>query len=227
MPFLKMPAALRWMWVLCLLLLLTMTGYRMFLLSIFSISSTPKISILFSGLLYDAGVAAFAGLVFMAFSFFRPLHPYRSKKGMLFSFGYFSLVLFLILLIYALDLVSIKTFGQRLSGTKIKSLITGNPRKGAFIGNFPILAFVVGLILSGWIWWWLLNKLHIGLGMLDRAINKSERFFWYGLTIAILITSTFFSKKQMLNFEFPSDLSIGRSMISALKVNPIFSLFFL
>jgi hypothetical protein len=227
MPFLKMPAALRWMWVLCFLLLMMMTVYRIFLLSIFSISSTPKISILLSGLLRDAGVAAFVGLLFMVLSFFRPLHPYRSKKGMLFSFGYFSLVLFLILAIYALDLVSIKTFGQRLSGSKINSLIAGNPRIGAFIGNFPLLAFLVGVVLSGWLWWWILDKLHIGLGMLDRALNKTERIAWYSLSIAIFVTFIWLSKNQTLDYKVPVDLVVGRSLVTALKANPVFSLLFL
>jgi hypothetical protein len=227
MPFLKMPAALRWLWVICILLLLMMTGYRVLLVTLFSNFNTPKPTILLTGIVRDAGVIAIIGIVFMTLSSFRLFHPYRSKKGLYMSMGYFSVGLFLILLVYALDLVSIKTFGQRLSGTKFMSLFRGNPRKGEFVGNFPIIYFTVGVILAGWVWWMLIDYLHIWLGMMDRAIEKSQRFLWYSITLIVFATMIWFSIRGTVVYKYPLELSVGRSTESALKVNPIFSLLFL
>jgi hypothetical protein len=227
MPILKMPAALRWLWVICILLLLMMTSYRVFLVLIFSISSSPKMSIIWSGILYDTGVIALIGFLFFVLSFSKKLHPYRSKNGLQFSLVYFSVSLFLILFFYSLDLVSIKTFGQRLSGTKFLSLFKGNPRRIDFLANFPVLAFVVGATLSIWVWWLLIKFLHLRLGIMDRAIRKTQRFGWHSATLIILLFLFWLGRMMIISYEVPGQIIVARSLETALKVNPVLSLLFL
>lgn len=224
MQYLKLPAALRWAWVNCLILLLMMTAYRLFLVAIFPTISTSKLTIAFSGIVYDAGVVAFIGTVFMLLTWITPFHPYKSRKGVWFSFGYFSLSVFLLGIFYVLDLVSIKTFGQRLSGSKIISLFQGNPRKGSFFGNFPILAIITGFTLFLWLWWLLIEWLHMKLGMLTRAEEKSVRLLWYGLTFSIFFFIMFYSVSETIATPV-KDLSVGRSKSTSLKVNPVLTFF--
>lgn len=206
-------------------MLVMMTVYRLLLITIFSLSATPKVAITLSGIGRDAGVVAFVGLLFMALTFFPPFHPYKSRKGIWFSFGYFAFFALLLTLIFALDLVSIKTFGQRLNGTKFISLFQGNPRTGSFIGNFPIMPFIIGTTLLIWLWWMVIEWLHTWLGMFSRADEKVVRFFWQGLTVVIYITLIMLSISLTTGLDI-KELSIGRSLETALKVNPVLTLLF-
>lgn len=227
MSFLKMPTALRWIWVNCIILLLLMIGYRFFLIYLFATESTPKISILLFGMIYDAGTIGFVGILAVLLTIFKQLHPYRSKKGFQFFLIFFSVTLFSILLIHAMDLVSIKTFGQRLSGSKIGILFRGNPKLKTYLRNFPIFSFIVGVVLTQWVWWIVINWLHLNLGILDRAINKVTRYTWFSVSCLIFTIFICLGIVLILKYNFPEDIIIGQSINTSLKINPFFGLIFL
>lgn len=144
---------------------------------------------------------------------------------MRFSFIYFSFFALLLIFIFALDLVSIKTFGQRLSGTKFISLFHGNPKTNIFIGNFPIMPFVIGAILLLWNWWIVLDWLHSRLGMFTRADEKVVRFFWQGLSAILFFLLIMLSIYNTKSLEL-KDLSVGRTPETSLKANPVMTLLF-
>lgn len=223
MQFLKLPAGLRWSWVNCLIILIMMTVYRIILVTIFSVGSTPKLYIITKGIANDAGVAALVGLVFMGLTLVPQLHPYRSTRGMHFSFLYFSSAAFMLAVVFALDLVFIKTFGQRIFGVKFLTLFSGNPRSRLFATTFPYIPFIVGTTLMLWLWWLLVKWLHTFLGVFERAEVKMVRFTWYGLSLVIFVLLIWNSFTSVKNLK-PHDLRIGTAPTTALQVNPVVTL---
>lgn len=227
MPFLKMPAALRLLFAVVVLLLLMMSVYRGMLLLLFSVETTPKALLFFTGMLVDAGVAAAAGLLFLALSFYKWFHPYRSKTGFYFFLGYFTVVLLVILLVYAVDLVFIKTTGGRLWGSGLAALFTNSKFSHAFLANIPVLALSVGCVLGCWVFWKVLDRLHILLGVLEREQKKMARIGWYVGTVLFFSVCIGYSLHFTQRYTNPEKLNTGNYFNQAITTNPVVNIMML
>ena len=225
MQFFRLPAGLRWTWANFLVIFLVMTLYRLIMVKIFALNSTPVFSVIAKGLVMDLGAISIFALIFLFATWFNKVHPYKSQRGMYISVGYFMLVAFLMALIYGLDLVFMKTFGQRLFGTKFFALFQGHPKAGAFRGNFPFFPFIVATLLMLWVWWLLIVWLYNFLGSMDRAERTAIRYSWQAIAVVIHLAFIFISIAMVSGF-LPKDLSIGKAPATALADNPVLSLFF-
>jgi hypothetical protein len=141
------------------------------------------------------------------------------------SIGYFLFVALFLALVYGLDLVFMKTFGQRIFGAKFFALFQGHPKAGAFRQNFPLLPFMVATILMLWIWWLLIDWLYNFLGSMDRAERTVYRRSWQAIAITLHLGLIFLAI-AMISGYVPRQLSVAKSQATALADNPVISLFF-
>jgi hypothetical protein len=202
-----------------------MSLYRLLLIKLFAPSTLKIGGVLIEGIIMDLGALSFFAIPFIIATWINKLHPYKSRAGVIISIGYFLFVAFILALIYAIDLVSIKTFGQRLVGAKFFALFNGHPKAAIFKSNFPFIPFIIITVLIMWVWWWLIDWLHTYLGTLDRAERTRHRYIWQAIAIGLHVSLISISVGIILKY-IPKNLTIGKFPASALSNNPVLSLLF-
>ncbi len=225
MRFLKLPATLRWGLVNCLLLWVMMTVYRLVLTSLLTEGVEFNFDVIGHGILLDFGAISIPGVLYILCSFIPNLHPYKSKRGMLFGFIFFCFFGFLFAIVYGLDLVCIKMFSSRISGLTFMGIMENPAASKAFRKNIPYLALVTGVSMLVWIWWLVIEWLHRTLGVIVRAEEKILRLFWQSL--ALLVFCLGFLKSGVYT-DFLPDNSIltNENLKAALTANPVLTLLF-
>jgi hypothetical protein len=225
MKFFRLPAGLRWTWANFLVILIAMTAYRLLLVKIFALGSTPVASVIAKGLVMDLGALSIFALIFIFATWFHRLHPYRSRRGKYLSLGYFLFVAFLLAFIYGFDLVFIKTFGQRIIGTEFMAVFNDYTQAVALRANFPMVPFFVANLVMLWVWWLLLERLYNFLGSMDRPEHKVYRYTWQVIAMVLHLAFIFISINIIAGYN-PMEFIIGKSPDTALADNPVLSLFF-
>jgi hypothetical protein len=225
MKGIKLPATIRWAITNCLLLWLSMSLYRGFLLGLFLHGSASEILALFSGMVIDAGVLAFILVFYILLSLLLSLHPFKSRNGKLFGLVYFIFWGLVVALSYALDLVFIKAIQYRVYGSKILETFEDPYKTEVFFKNMSLIPMMFGIFFLLWIWGIIIVKLHSYIGRLSRVQSKSKRNTWNvgvivaGIVLSIIAFSQYYGVKC-------SDLNLELKPVEALRINPVLSFFF-
>lgn len=218
----KLPATLRWAVINCLLIWLTMSLYRGFLLALFLKGNPSEYLALLSGMPADAGVMALILVFYLLLSFFPSLHPFKSKRGKFFGYFYFIFSGMLIAFAYALDLIFVKAIHYRMYGTKVLEIFENPNETEVFFKNISLtpLILIIGFLL--WIWAIIIVKLHGYISHLSRVQSKTKRITWQGWTI---IVCTFLAGFALIqgNAIKPSELNLKAAPYYALRSNPVLS----
>jgi hypothetical protein len=218
----KLPATLRWAVINCLLIWLTMSLYRGFLLALFLKGNPSEFLALLSGMPADAGVMALILIFYILISFFPALHPFKSKRGKFFGYFYFIFSGMLIAIAYALDLIFVKVIHYRMYGSKVLEIFENPNETEVFFKNVTLtpLILIIGLLL--WIWAIIIVKLHGYISHLSRVQSKTKRITWQAWTIAVCILLAGFALIQG-NALTPSNLNMKAAPYYALRSNPVLS----
>lgn len=225
MKGIKLPSTLRWAMVNCLLLWIAMSLYRGFMVGIFHGKIFSKLSVIFQGMLIDAGVVAYFLALFVLLSFYTPFHPYKTKTGKAFGYIYFTFWMLFISVAFAMDLIFLKAVQFRAYGSKVVHLLSDEIEAEAFFRSVSLMPVVLITVLIVWIWALLIRWLHGYLGRMSRIHTKSKRLTWQGGVIiagSLIAIITIVSALQIT----PQDLDIKTVPEKAFTTNPLLNLFF-
>lgn len=225
MKGIKLPSTLRWAVVNCLLIWIAMSLYRGFLLGVFHGKIFSKLSVLFQGMLIDAGLVCYLLVLFILLTLYSPLHPYKTKTGKAFGYIYFTFWMVLISIAFAMDIIFLKAIQYRAYGSKLAHLLTDQIEAEAFLRTISLLPLVLVSVLIVWVWALLIRWLHGYLGRMARIHNKSIRHNYQGAVIiggSLVVIITIIATLPLT----PSDLNIKAVPWKAFTTNPLLNLFF-
>lgn len=225
MRFFKLPATLRWVLVNCMLLWIMMTVYRMVLTSLLTDGVISNLLVIGQGALLDFGVIAIPGILYTLCSLIPYLHPYKSRRGILFGLIFFCFFGFVFAIVYGLDLLCIKMLSSRISGKTLQAIMENPTTSMAFRKGIPYMALITGVTLLVWVWWLLIEWLHKTLGAFVRAEEKSLRLFWQSLVLLVFCLG-FLKAAAYTDFLPDAAILTNSNLQMALTANPVLTLLF-
>ena len=193
MSMLKIPKSVAWILTTMLVMLLLMTGYRLFVYALFASETAPATvgQLLWLGFKFDLRYVSLFSLPVLLAGFSAPLHLFKSSAGKKFGLIVFTVFSTLLLLLYGVDVANLIAYNEHASGATFNELIRQQAADKKLTTDAP---WVIILLLAGvgaWLMYLLHRLLHHMIGVRKGSDNKTMRLFWQGLTTLICVAALY------------------------------------
>lgn len=145
---------LRWILLVSLFLLVTMSLARLFTWMVFAVPATGGNSILptfWLGFRYDFRIVAMIGMILFAFGNFPALHPFK-KKGAKKAWTWVLGILFLVLILfYIIDFLHFRYLNQRLNASALGFLQDAGISASMVWQTYPVIRLLLAVVFLTWL----------------------------------------------------------------------------
>lgn len=223
----RLSPLIRWILLVLVFLLLTMSVARLFTYMIFAIPGQEPGSnwpVFWLGLRYDLRLVSVIGLVLLVLGTFKPFNPFQNpaaKKGWTWVLG---LVFLLLIIFYIIDFLHFRYLNQRLNASALSFLQDAGISASMVWQTYPVIPLLLAIIILTWLM--VLSLRRIFKWTEKPAPPIAAPFKWmYPLLLGILFAIGIFGRVGQYPLRWSDAFNLGSDFKANIALNPIQSFF--
>lgn len=223
----RLSPLIRWILLVLLFLLLTMSIARLFTWMIFSIpgsSSSSNWRVFWLGLRYDLRLVSIIGLVLLILGAFKPLNPFKNpaaKKGWTWVLG---LVFLLLIIFYIIDFLHFRYLNQRLNASALSFLQDAGISASMVWQTYPVIQLLLAIIVLTWLM--LLSLRRIFRWTEKTASPVTTPYKWISpIILGVVFAIGIFGRVGQYPLRWSDAFNLGSDFKANIALNPIQSFF--
>lgn len=223
----RLSPLIRWILLVLVFLLLTMSVARLFTYMIFAIPGQESGSnwpVFWLGLRYDLRLVSVIGLVLLVLGTFKPFNPFQNKaakKGWTWVLGF---VFLLLIIFYIIDFLHFRYLNQRLNASALSFLQDAGISASMVWQTYPVIPLLLAIIILTWLM--VLSLRRIFKWTEKPAPPIAAPFKWmYPLLLGILFAIGIFGRVGQYPLRWSDAFNLGSDFKANIALNPIQSFF--
>lgn len=223
----RLSPLIRWILLVLVFLLLTMSVARLFTYMIFAIPGQESGSngpVFWLGVRYDLRLVSVIGLVLLVLGTFKPFNPFQNKaakKGWTWVLG---LVFLLLIIFYIIDFLHFRYLNQRLNASALNFLQDAGISASMVWQTYPVIQLLLAIIILTWLM--VLSLRRIFKWTEKPAPPIAAPFKWmYPLLLGILFAIGIFGRVGQYPLRWSDAFNLGSDFKANIALNPIQSFF--
>ncbi|MCF1713419.1 sulfatase-like hydrolase/transferase [Flavihumibacter sp. RY-1] len=223
----RLSPLIRWILLVLIFLLVTMSVARLFTYMIFAIPGQEDGSnwpVFWLGVRYDLRLVSVIGLVLLVLGSVKPLNPFQNKaakKGWTWILG---LVFLLLIIFYIIDFLHFRYLNQRLNASALSFLQDAGISATMVWQTYPVIQLLLAIIVLTWL-------MVLSLRRMFKWTEKPAQpivspFKWmYPLLLGILFAIGIFGRVGQYPLRWSDAFNLGSDFKANIALNPIQSFF--
>lgn len=223
----KIPQSISWIIVTGVFFILLMSFLRIALFLSFvkpQLSSHSLFSAFVLGLRYDLRMVSSAMLLFLIFSFVKPLSPFASRSGRKLGFFVWGLSILFFSFMYVVDFAHYAYLSQRLNASVLNYLYNVDISLKMVWSTYHVLWILLGMFVFMYLLFYLIRLSYHSIATVPVTTTRLSRILWKA-GFFILLGVGIFGRLGQFPLRWSDAVALGNDYTASLSLNPFESFF--